>query len=567
MATTRRTRALIVVLCLATLGAASLGTATSAESPTTPAAPSRGLPSAIASHITELATEATPTVRGDSLAAYVIIDDFYSRRGFEPAWTDPKRAQALISAIRDSVEDGLEPADYHYSSLLRLSQEVAQPGVTDSQRAEFDLLMTDAAVRLGYHLWFGKVDPVSFDSGWNLARRVPGLDPAVEIERALATPDLAATLRAQRPTLRLYTELRRELARYREIAARGGWEVIPAGPTLRAGNSDPRVPLLRARLAATGDLPDATLATGQDPQLFDAALAQALRAFQSRNGVTADGAAGPGTLAELNVSVQERIRQLRINLDRGRVLLYDLPAEFVVVNIASQQVYYVKDQQIAWSARAQVGKQYRQTPEYRSAINYLVINPTWTVPPGIIRNDILPAARRDPASITRKGLRVLDSSGREVPPASVNWQKYNSGNIPYTLRQDPGPTNSLGLVKFMFPNPYAVYLHDTPSRSLFENDQRTTSSGCVRVERPFELAELLLNDPVKWNRAEIDRAVATGKLQNVTLQKRVPVLLVYWTAWVDAQGVVQFRRDVYGRDEKWARALEEPFRFRAQPLS
>lgn len=525
-----------------------------------------GLPAAIAAQITELATEKAPAIRDNALAAYVVIDNFYSRRSFEPAWTDTARAQALIAAVRDSVEDGLDPADYHYASLVGLAREVAQATATDTQRAEFDLLMTDAAVRLGYHLWFGKVDPVSFDSGWNLARRVPGLDPAVEIERALASPDLAATIRAQRPGLPLYTALKRELARYRDIAARGGWEAIPSGTTLKVGDSDARVPLLRARLSATGDLADATLPAGQEPEFFDAALAQAVRAFQSRTGLTPDGAVGPGTLAELNVSVADRILLLRINLDRGRLLLYDLPPEFVVVNIASQQVNYVRNEQIVWTSRAQVGKQYRQTPEYRSAINYLVINPTWTVPPGIIRNDILPAAKRDPNSITRKGLKVLDASGRELAPSAVDWKRYSSGNIPYTLRQDPGPTNSLGLVKFMFPNPYAVYLHDTPSRSLFENEQRTTSSGCVRIERPFELAELLLNDPAKWNRAELDRAVATGKLQNVTLQKRVPVLLVYWTAWVDANGVVQFRRDIYGRDEKWARALREPFRFRAEPL-
>lgn len=554
-------RALVLALCLGVAGHAA-----AAAAPPATASPPAGLPAAIAAQITQLATEKAPAIRGNALAAYVVIDDFYSRRAFEPAWADATRARALLDAIRDSVEDGLNPADYHHASLMGLAEEVARPSATDAQRAEFDLLMTDAAVRLGYHLWFGKVDPVSFDSGWNLARRVPGLDPAVEIERALASPDLAARIRAQRPTLPLYTALKRELARYREIAARGGWQPIPAGTTLKVGDSDSRVPLLRARLSATGDLADATLPLGQDPALFDAGLAQAVRAFQSRNGLASDGAVGPGTLAELNVSVADRILQLRINLDRGRLLLYDLPSEFVVVNIASQQVNFVRNEQIVWTSRAQVGKQYRQTPEYRSAINYLVINPTWTVPPGIILNDILPAAKRDPASITRKGLRVLDTSGREVPPASVDWNRYNSGHIPYTLRQDPGPTNALGRVKFMFPNPYAVYLHDTPSRALFENEQRTTSSGCVRIERPFELAELLLNDPARWSRAELERAVATGKLQNVTLQKRVPILLVYWTAWVDAQGVVQFRRDIYGRDEKWARALSEPFRFRAQPL-
>jgi murein L,D-transpeptidase YcbB/YkuD len=531
-------------------------------------APVRGtsLPAAIAAHITQLATEEAPAVRDSALAAYVIIENFYARRAFEPVWSDPARAKALIDGVRDSAADGLVPADYHLDALVALSREIAQPGTTDSQRAEFELLMTDAAIRLGYHLWFGKVDPVSFDSGWNLARRVPGFDPVVEIERALSTPDLAATIRRQRPDEGVYTGLKRELARYRDIEARGGWEPIPSGPTLKPGDSDRRIPTVRARLAATGDLPDATLTAGQSPEKFDAALEQALRAFQSRMGLNADGTVGPNTVAELSVPVQSRIRQLRINLDRGRVLLYDLPPEFVVVNIASQQVMYAKAGKLVWSARAQVGKQYRQTPEYRSAINYLVLNPTWTVPPGIIANDILPAAKRDPASITRKGLRVLDSSGREIAPSAVNWQKYKSGNIPYTLRQDPGPTNALGLVKFMFPNPYAVYLHDTPSRGLFERDERTTSSGCVRVERPFELAELLLNDPVKWSRAKIDQAVATGRLQNVTLAKRVPVLLVYWTAWVDTAGKVQFRRDIYGRDEKWAQALEEPFSFRREPL-
>jgi murein L,D-transpeptidase YcbB/YkuD len=228
-------------------------------------------------------------------------------------------------------------------------------------------------------------------------------------------------------------------------------------------------------------------------------------------------------------------------------------------------VYYAKDRKLIWQARAQVGKEYRQTPEYRSAINYLVFNPTWTVPPGIIRNDILPAAKRDPSSISRKGLKVIDSSGREIPPASVNWAQYSRG-IPYTLRQDPGPTNALGRVKFMFPNPYAVYLHDTPSKAMFERDSRATSSGCVRIDKPFELAEMLLDDPAAWSRAQIDRTVEAGKLQNVTLKKAVPVLLVYWTAWVDAGGALNFRPDIYGRDEKWSKGLDQPFQFRKEPL-
>lgn len=522
----------------------------------------------IAMRLSELATEQRPTVRAQTIAALGVIDTFYARRGFAPAWNEPAKAQALLAAVGESGEDGLIPRDYHVTALEQLAADIGKSDATDHQRADFDILMTDAAIRLGYHLWFGKVDPVRFDAGWNLARRVPGLDPAEEIEKALATPDLAATIQKQRPDLPLYAGLKRELARYKAVAMRGGWKAIPSGPTLRPGQTDTRVPALRARLGMTGELPaDAEPTSASSAEIYDQALVQAVREFQTRTGSSADGVVGPATLAALNVSVDQRILQLRVNLDRGRVLLHDLPPEFVVVNIAAQEVYFARDRKVIWSSRAQVGKEYRQTPEYRSDINYLVFNPTWTVPPGIIRNDILPAARRDPSSITRKGLKVLDSSGREVAPSSVDWQRFTSGNIPYTLRQDPGPTNALGRVKFMFPNPYAVYLHDTPSRSLFANDTRTTSSGCVRVEKPMELAELLLDDPRQWSRAQIDQVVASERLRNVTLAKRVPVLLVYWTAWVDRNDVLNFRSDVYGRDAKWAKALDEPFRFRSQPVN
>jgi len=194
-----------------------------------------------------------------------------------------------------------------------------------------------------------------------------------------------------------------------------------------------------------------------------------------------------------------------------------------------------------------------------------VFNPTWTVPPGIIKNDILPDARRDPASITRRGLKVLNSSGAEVDPASVDWSKYKSGYIPYTLRQDAGPKNALGRVKIMFPNSYSVYLHDTPSQSKFDEVDRAFSSGCVRVERPLELAERLLANPTEWNAASIARTLDAGRTVNVTLPVKMPVLLAYWTAWVDPQGRVNFRRDVYGQDAQWASALARAYTPRKLP--
>ncbi|MET0987926.1 MAG: L,D-transpeptidase family protein [Steroidobacteraceae bacterium] len=502
------------------------------------------------------------TIQGARIALREPVQEFYVRRGFRPAWSNARNAEQLRRALADSVNEGLDPADYHLPLLEKLSQQVGQSTATQTLRAQYDVLLTEALLRLAYHLSFGKVDPETFDPQWNYGRTLAARNVAQEVEKALAAEDVYQRVEALKPTHRLYVELKRQLSRYRAAASKD-WPVIPAGQTLKPGMSDARMPLLRARLIASGDL-DASAAS--DSPVYDAPLETAVRAFQQRMGLEGDGVAGAGTIAELNVLPADRIRQLRVNLDRGRVLLQDLPDEFVVVNIAGFTVYLVRGQQIVWNARVQVGKTYRRTPIFRSEINYLVLNPTWTVPPGIIANDILPAARRDPSSISRKGLKVLDANGQELKPDSIDWSQFTGGHIPYTLRQDPGPSNALGRVKLMFQNPYAVYLHDTPSQALFDRAERSFSSGCVRVERVLELTELLLNDKERWNKEAIDRVIAGGQTQNVTLEKKMPVLLAYWTAWVDPQGRTNFRHDIYGQDAKWAQALDAEFKVRAKPL-
>ena len=519
--------------------------------------------SAIEAEIAALTNPEVTTLRGAKIAFPDRIHDFYSRRGFRPAWSNADIAAQLLKAIEDSYAEGLDPADYYLPLLKELSGQVASPAATEQLRAQYDMLLTEALLRLAYHLSFGKVDPESFDAQWNYGRTLAGDNVAQVIEEAIAAADIYNRIEARKPSHPMYTRLRDELARYREIERAGGWAAVPAGPSLKTGANDPRVPALRARLIASRDLPEAARS---DSPMFDADLEAAVRKYQQRLGLDADGAAGPSTLAELNVPVAQRIEQLRVNLDRGRVLLHDLPAEFVVVNIASFTVYFIRGTETVWNARAQVGRTYRRTPIFRSEITYLVWNPTWTVPPGIIAKDILPEARRDPSSITRRKLKVLDSSGREVDPASVDWSRFKNGHIPYTLRQDPGPANALGRVKLMFPNPYLVYLHDTPSQALFERSERTYSSGCVRVERATELAEMVLNDPQNWNRASIARLLESTQLQNVTLRKKVPVLLAYWTAWADAEGVMHFRRDIYEQDAKWLNGLAAPFKVRSRPL-
>ena len=327
--------------------------------------------------------------------------------------------------------------------------------------------------------------------------------------------------------------------------------------------SDARVPLVRKRLTASGDL---NASDASDSPEYDAPLAKAVQNFQQRMGLESDGVLGAGhdcraertTCGSHSTTSRESRSRSRTAPGSARCLRRREYRRFTI--------YFVRGQHIVWDARVQVGKPYRRTPIFRSDISYLVFNPTWTVPPGIIEKDILPAAKSDPDAITRKGLKVLDSNGRELNPHSIDWTRFKSGHIPYTLRQDPGPSNALGRVKLMFPNPYLVYLHDTPSQALFDRAERTFSSGCVRVERVLELTELVLDDRERWNQESIARVLDDGQTRNVTLRKKIPVLLAYWTAWVDPQGRTNFRRDIYGQDAQWAKALDADFKLRSKPL-
>jgi murein L,D-transpeptidase YcbB/YkuD len=557
----RKIRLLAILALTGTTGSPVL-----AEDAVLPVAPLPALPAAPPPAHSELQTrveallESGPiSIHGANIAYPSIVYSFYAQRGFQPAWTNAHTASELRRALKDSEADGLDPGDYNLPVLESLA---AGLGSNPSNTAAYEILHTDALLRIADHLMFGKVDATSFDAHWNYTRSPIGIDVPKRIEGAVASADLYGAIEKLKPTQRMYRTLKDELARYRQAATNTARVPVLPGKQIEPDTHDERVLALRTDLAISGDL-DPLQVTDSD--LYDATLQAAVRRFQERMGLVADGRIGARTITELNVPFEERITQLRVNMDRARVLLHDLPTEFVVVNIAAYWVYLVRGEEVVWSARAQVGKTYRQTPMFRSDINYLVFNPTWTVPPGIIRNDILPDARRDPASITRRGLKVLNAGGNEVDPASVDWSKYKSGNIPYTLRQDAGPRNALGRVKIMFPNSYSVYLHDTPSQSKFEEVDRAFSSGCVRVERPLELAERLLANPSQWNAASIARTIDAGRTTNVTLPTKMPVLLAYWTAWVDPQGRVNFRRDVYGQDAQWAAALARAYTPRKFP--
>jgi murein L,D-transpeptidase YcbB/YkuD len=490
------------------------------------------------------------------IAAVRLIPAFYEQREYLPAWSDAADTNELIGLLEQIDQEGLDPGDYFLGELKRLAADARRNPNDHVLLADLDILATESLIRLGYHLRFGKVNPEQLDPNWNLSRDLDGVDPVQRVQQAIESDSLTRFVRDAFPRADYYKRLKSTLAKYRSIEKDGGWPRVQDGPVFKPGMSDQRVVQLRKRLESSGDF---TGAPAEDPELYDAALAEAVESYQDRHGLDADGAVGPKTLETLNVPVEQRIGQIRVNLERARWVLRNLGNDYIITNIAGFRVYLVRNEQIVWSGRAQVGKTYRKTPVFKGMLKYLEFNPTWTVPPGILNKDVLPAIQRDPGYLSKKNMNVIDGNGKIVDPSSLDWASYRGRGFPYSIRQEPGPSNALGRVKFIFPNKHFVFLHDTPSKALFGRAERTFSSGCIRVENPFDLAELLLEKEAGWDRAKIQAVLDSEKTQRAFLSDPLPVLLLYWTVDMDQPGPIGFRADVYERDQRVLDALDGDF--------
>lgn len=498
---------------------------------------------------TLLTRDATDTLPPDLDRA--ALAGFYAPRDFTPFWFqaggDRKGAAAVLAALVSADEDGLDPARYRLDALGDhwLFVEAAD-------RALAELLLTDALLRYARDLRRGRFEPRQVDDRWHI--QPEDFDPLAVLQRLHTPTDIIAVLPTLAPRHRGYHRLRTALARYRTIAKDGGWPRIAEGPLLQAGDHSPRVVALRQRLLRSGDLQADDTGTAE---LFDERLEMAVRRFQLRHGLASDGVVGPQTLSALNVPVSARIRQIVRNMERWRWLPRRLEDRFLMVNMAGFTLSLVEQGEATLSMRVIVGRKYRETPAFRGTMRYLVFNPYWNVPRRIARRDLIPAQIRDPRYLSRKGFRILtgwNAHAEELDPEALDWTQFRTRRFPYRLRQDPGPHNSLGRIKFMFPNQFDVYLHDTPARHLFNRPVRTFSSGCIRVEEPVRLAEAVLAGAGQWNSETILSALDNGETRTVRLAAPLPIYLLYFTAWVDADGRVHFRNDVYGRDQLMAEA-------------
>jgi L,D-transpeptidase YcbB len=485
---------------------------------------------------------------------------FYQERQMQPLWITEHaataRAGTLAAILGAADEDGLDPEDYGAAAIEGL---LDAPDADDL--AELELRLSLGLIRFTADLASGRLEPNKVNP--ELFVHPQEVDRAEVIRAAANAGDLAAFVGRFRPAQDEYRRLRAVLADFRARSAIAGWGAVPEGPTLDPGASDPRVALLRARLRASNDPEEARLAaaTPASPEVYDDQLQAAVSRFQERHGLAPDGRVGLKTLEALNVPIEQRVRQMILNLERRRWMPDDRGDRYVFVNLADFELKVVHEPRTVFDTRVVVGAPYHRTPVFSADMTYIEINPYWNVPSSIARNELLPKIKEDPGYVGANGFELLSDwgdSATALDPWSVDWSRITPDTFTYRLRQRPGDGNALGRIKFMFPNQFNVYLHDTPARHLFDKTERSFSHGCIRVDQPESFGAVVLADQDGWSLDRIYAAIKSDERMIVTLEQPLPVHIAYLTAWVNKDGSVHFRNDVYGRDAILANALLGP---------
>jgi murein L,D-transpeptidase YcbB/YkuD len=491
------------------------------------------------------------------------VNRFYQMRKYEPAWTRDGYplpvAEALAKAVKGADAEGLQPRNYHLerieTSLGNIRQTQARNERPETGKiVELELLLSDGYLVYAAHLLNGRVNPETlhsdewtiYPSRFNLARH---------LSTALNGGDVEGSLKSLLPAQQGYGRLKTALIVYRGLAERGGWPAIPGDGRLEKGMKSDRVPVLRSRLKVTGEMP-ASADSASD--LFDEAVEEAVKKFQLSHGLLDDGIVGTRTLRALNVPVEKRIRQIELNLERWRWLPQNLGNPYIMVNIAGYGLEVVENESSVLTMKIVVGTAYQKTPVFSGKMTYIEMNPYWNVPHSIATEETLGKIQKNADFFAKENMKVFkaDPNGEAVNPASIDWSALSENNFPYRLRQEPGPRNPLGRIKFMFPNKHSVYLHDTSDPQLFRKERREFSHGCIRIEKPMEMAAFVMKDSKEWPIEKIKAVLKTKETTVANLPKAIPVHILYFTAWGNGDGTTHFLEDIYRRDERLDRALQ-----------
>ena len=485
-----------------------------------------------------------------------VLTTFYQNRDYQAAWTKINNIESALSSIKDLYKDGLDPEDYHYSLLKKLSVDFTKSKIIDSINfAKFDVFMTDAIITAAGHLISGKVNPESLKRQWEVkteSYKKVFKNPSKVLQSALDNEKIPEILNSLKPSHYMYTGLKNALAEYRGYKEKGNWDSIASGKTIKLGDKSERVLDVRSRLLASHEMQNYSAV---NDTVYDSILKVNMKVFQKKYGIEVDGNIGKQTLYELNIPLDYRIEQIKANMERARWVLYQIEKKFIAVNIAGFELYFVEDEKEILTSRVIVGKSHTMSPIFKGIMQYVVINPTWTVPrslyPGYIKK-----LQNNPEYFAQKNMEVITSSGEYVPITGKDWSEYTIHNFPYMIRQKAGPNNALGYIKCMFPNKHSVYIHDTPARSLFSKDKRAFSHGCIRTQKIRDVALLLL-EPNKegWTTEKIDQIIESRKTTTIRLKEKVPILILYWTAGIGFNKNFYFKPDVYNRDRVLIDAL------------
>lgn len=514
-------------------------------------------------------------IAGEPLLSSEEIKAFYAERDFEEIWSENGKINSLAENFLEEIDhvkyDGLNPEDYNQILIQEFFEEIEgkrkilKPKSTP-ELVDLEFLMTDAFLRLSKDLEVGKVAPNARGSYWKLAAKESKINSQDLLEEVADGLDIQKALASLYPEIEMYTKGREVIQSLYEKSQDDtlSWKPVSFEHSLKVGDTHASVPGLRDRLKFWGYLGAYEV---KDPLLFDSTMWKGLKSYQLENGMNPDGAIGELTADFLNDSPEKLIEIASVNLERMRwIPEIKWEEELVLVNIANYQLDYMNDGDTTLSAKVIVGKEYNESPVFTAPMSYIVFSPYWNIPPSITHDEIIPSVRKNEDYLREKNMEVVSNSGEVLNPKQVNWTGKEGADFPYRIRQKPGGSNSLGLVKFMFPNDYNIYIHDTPARSLFARESRALSHGCIRIQYPDLFAEALLKDK-KWTKERIQEAMHQEQEEVVKLDREIPVLLLYLTFWTDESGNAHFRPDIYHRDTELIKKLKAPLKTESKQRS